>query len=145
VLVTSAEAGEGKSTTTANLGISLAQIDRSVLLLDADLRRPTLHTLLRVPSSPGLSSYLSGTAMLEAVVTKTSIPNLSLIACGPIPPNPAELLSSRRMRDLLQTVGGQYDMVFLDSPPVLAASDATTLAPVVDGVLLVVIPLSSTT
>jgi capsular exopolysaccharide synthesis family protein len=138
VLVTSAECGEGKSTTTANLGISLTQTDCSVLLVDADLRRPTLHTLLEVADSPGLSSYLSGAAAIEEVVTRTSIPNLSLIACGPIPANPADLLTSRRMRDLLQTVGGQYDMVLLDSPPVLAASDATTLAPVVDGVLLVV-------
>lgn len=138
VLITSAEAGEGKTTTTANLGISVAQTERSVLLVDTDLRRPTLHTLLRVPGSPGLSSCLAGAALQGAVVTKTSVPNLSLIASGPIPPNPAELLSSRRMRELLRAVGEQYDMVLLDSPPVLAASDATTVAPLVDGVLLVV-------
>jgi capsular exopolysaccharide synthesis family protein len=138
VLVTSAEAGEGKSTTTANLGISLAQTDRSVLLVDTDLRRPSLHTLFHVPPAPGLSSYLAGAAMREAVVTKTSVPHLSLIASGPIPPNPAELLASRRMRELLEAVGEQYDIVLLDSPPVLAASDATTVAPLVDGVLLVV-------
>ena len=138
VLITSADMGAGKSTITANLGILLAQIDRSVLLVDADLRHPVLHTLLQVPGALGLSSYLSGRAALEAVVTRTSVPKLFLMPSGPIPPNPSDLLSSHRMRDLLKTVAEQYDLVLLDSPPVLAASDATTLAPVVDGILLVV-------
>ena len=138
VLITSADVGAGKSTVTANLGILLAQIDRSVLLVDADLRRPVLHTLLRVPGSPGLTSYLSHQATLEAVVTRTAVPKLALMPSGPIPPNPSDLLSSRRMRDLLRTLAEQYDVVLVDSPPVLAASDATTLAPIVDGVLLVV-------
>ncbi len=138
VLITSADVGAGKSTITANLGILLTQLDRSVLLVDADLRCPVLHTLLQVPNALGLSSYLSGRAMLEAVVTRTSVPGLSLIPSGPIPENPADLLSSQRMRDLLKAVAGLYDVVLLDSPPVLAASDATTLAPVVDGILLVV-------
>jgi capsular exopolysaccharide synthesis family protein len=138
VLITSADVGAGKSTVTANLGILLAQVDRSVLLVDADLRRPVLHTLLRVPGSPGLTSYLSHQATLEAVVTRTPVPKLALMPSGPIPPNPSDLLSSRRMRDLLRTLAEQYDVVLVDSPPVLAASDATTLAPIVDGVLLVV-------
>jgi capsular exopolysaccharide synthesis family protein len=137
-LITSADVGAGKSTITANLGILLAQIDRSVLLVDADLRRPVLHTLLQVPNVLGLSSYLSGRAMLEAVVTRTAVPKLSLMPSGPIPPNASDLLASRRMRDLLEAVAEQYDLVLLDSPPVLAVSDATTLAPVVDGILLVV-------
>ena len=138
VLVTSAEVGAGKSSVTTNLGISLAQTDHRVLLVDADLRRPVLHTLLRVPGALGLSSYLSGTAMLEAVVTRTSVPNLSLIPSGPITPNAADLLSSPRMRELLSAVAQQYDVVLVDSPPVLVASDAATLAPAVDGILLVV-------
>ena len=138
VLITSADVGAGKSTITVNLGILLAQIDRSVLLVDADLRRPVLHTLLQVPNALGLSSYLSGRAMLEAVVTTTSVPNLSVMPSGPIEPNPSDLLSSQRMRDLLKAAAEQYDLVLVDSPPVLAASDAATLAPVVDGILLVV-------
>ena len=138
VLITSADVGAGKSTITANLGILLAQIDRSVLLVDADLRRPVLHTLLEVPNALGLSSYLSGRAMLEAVVTRTSVPDLSVMPSGPIEPNPSDLLSSQRMRDLLKAAAEQYDLVLVDSPPVLAASDAATLAPVVDGILLVV-------
>ena len=129
VLITSADVGAGKSTITANLGILLAQIDRSVLLVDADLRRPVLHTLLEVPNALGLSSYLSGRAMLEAVVTRTSVPNLSVMPSGPIEPNPSDLLSSQRMRDLLKAAAEQYDLVLVDSPPVLAASDAATLAP----------------
>ncbi len=138
VLVTSAEVGAGKSSVTANLGISLAQAECRVLLVDADLRRPVLHTLLQVPSAVGLSSYLAGTAELETVVARTSVPNLSVIPSGPFAGNPSDLLFSRRMRELLQAVTEQYDVVLLDSPPVLAASDATTLAPVVDGILLVI-------
>lgn len=138
LLVTSAGVGEGKSTTVANLGMCLAQADRSVLLVDADLRRPTLNLFFHQQASPGLSSYLAGDALLEAVIHKTAVPNLSLVSSGPVPPNPAELLASRRMREFLTAVGERYDMVLVDSPPVLAVSDACALAHVVDGVLLVV-------
>jgi protein-tyrosine kinase len=138
VLVTSAGAGEGKSTTTANLGVALAQAERSVLLIDSDMRRPTLHTFFQLATTPGLSSYLAGDSMLEAVIQKTSVPNLSVVTCGPIPPNPAELLASRRMRDFLDASAERFDVLVLDSPPVLAVSDACVLAPLVNGVLLVV-------
>jgi capsular exopolysaccharide synthesis family protein len=138
LLVTSAGEGEGKSTTVANLGVCFAQSDRAVLVVDADLRRPTLASVLGLPSSPGLSSYLGGDAMLDAVIHKTSVPNLSLLASGPTPPNPAELLGSRRMRELIEALGERFDMVLFDSPPILAVSDASVLAPAVDGVLLVV-------
>ncbi len=138
VLVTSAGAGEGKSTTVANLGVCLAQAERSVLLLDADLRRPALHTIFRQSSTPGLSSYLAGDALLAAVLLKTSVPNLSIVASGPTPPNPAELLASRRMREFLDQAGERFDIVLIDSPPVLAVSDACAVASLVDGVLLVV-------
>ena len=137
-LITSAGPGEGKSTTVANLGIALAQSERAVLLVDADLRRPMLHTLFRQPNSPGLSSYLAGDALLDAVIQKTAVPNLSIVGSGPTPPNPAELLGSRRMRDFVNSVSERYDTVVFDSPPVLAVSDACTLASLVDGVLLVV-------
>jgi capsular exopolysaccharide synthesis family protein len=97
-----------------------------------------LHTMFRQPNSPGLSSYLAGDALLDAVVQKTAIPNLSIVASGPMPPNPAELLASRRMRDFVGAVSERFDTIVFDSPPVLAVSDACTLAGVVDGVLLVV-------
>ena len=138
ILITSAGPGEGKSTTVANLGISLAQSERAVLLVDTDLRRPMLHALFRQPNNPGLSSYLAGDALLDAVVQKTAVPNLSIVASGPTPPNPAELLGSRRMRDFVNSVSERFDAVVFDSPPVLAVSDACTLASLVDGVLLVV-------
>lgn len=138
LLVTSAGAGEGKSTTVANLGMSLAQADRSVLLVDADLRRPTLNLFFHQPVTPGLSSYLAGDSLLDAVIHKTSVPNLSLVSSGPVPPNPAELLASRRMREFLGAASERNDIVLLDSPPVLAVSDACALAHMVDGVLLVV-------
>jgi capsular exopolysaccharide synthesis family protein len=118
--------------------MSLAQADRSVLLVDADLRRPTLNLFFHQPVTPGLSSYLAGDSLLEAVIHKTSVPNLSLVSSGPVPPNPAELLASRRMRDFLEAASERHDIVLLDSPPVLAVSDACALAHMVDGVLLVV-------
>ena len=138
ILVTSAAPGEGKSTTLANLGVVLAQAERSILLVDSDLRRPILHQMFNQRSIPGLTSYLAGDAVLPALVVKTSIPNLSLIPSGRIPPNPAELLASRRMQEFLNAVGERYDMVLLDSPPVLAVTDACALVSNVDGVLLVV-------
>lgn len=138
VLVTSAGPGEGKSTTAANLAIALAQGERSVLLVEADLRRPSVHTLFRQPSSPGLSSYLVGDALLAAVLLKSAVANLSVVVSGPIPPNPAELLASRRMHEFLDTVSERFDIVIIDSTPALAASDACAVAPHVDGVLLVV-------
>jgi protein-tyrosine kinase len=138
ILITSAGPGEGKSTTVANLGVCLAQAERAVLLVDTDLRRPSLNTLFRAPLTPGLSSYLAGDALLDAVVHKTSVPNLSVVASGPTPPNPAELLGSRRMRDFVAAVSERFDTIVFDSPPVLAVSDPCTLAGVVDGVLLVV-------
>ena len=138
LLVTSAGEGEGKSTTVANLGACYAQTERSVLLIDADLRRPTLAGRFGLPSAPGLSSYLGGDALLEAVIQKTSVPNLSLVASGPTPPNPAELSGSRRMREMLEALSERFDIIVIDSPPVLAVSDAGALASAVDGVLLVV-------
>lgn len=138
ILVTSAGPGEGKSTTAANLAISMAQSERSVLLVEADLRRPSIHTLFRQPSTPGISSYLVGDALLAAILLKSAVANLSVVVCGPTPPNPAELLGSRRMHEFLNTVAERFDVVILDSPPVLATSDACAIAPHVDGVLLVV-------
>jgi len=138
LLVTSAGEGEGKSTTVANLGACYAQTEQSVLLIDADLRRPTLSSRFGLPNTPGLSSYLGGNALLEAVIQKTSVPNLSLLASGPTPPNPAELSGSRRMREMLDALSERFDVIVIDSPPVLAVSDAGALASIVDGVLLIV-------
>jgi capsular exopolysaccharide synthesis family protein len=138
VMITSAGAGEGKSTTIANLGLCFAQAGSSVLVIDADLRRPSLHTLFREPVNPGLSSYLAGDSLLEAVIQKTAVPNLSMVTSGTIPPNPAELLASRRMREFLETAAERFEVVLVDTPPVLAVSDPCILAPLMDGVILLV-------
>ncbi len=138
VLVTSAGVGEGKSTTVVNLGGSIAQAEQTVLLVDADLRKPALHSVFQREKTVGLSTYLAGDAPLEAVCFPTAVPRLSIVPSGAIPPNPAELLGSRRMREFLDAVRERYDMVLLDSPPILAVSDACALAPLADGVLLVV-------
>jgi protein-tyrosine kinase len=138
ILVTSSAPGEGKSTTLANLGVTLAQAERSVLIVDADLRRPVMHHIFKQRMTPGLTSYLAGDALLDAIITKTPIPSLSIVTSGPTPPNPAELLASRRMREFLDHVTERYDIVLVDSPPVLAVTDAGALASMMDGVLFVV-------
>jgi capsular exopolysaccharide synthesis family protein len=138
ILVTSTAPGEGKSTTLANLAVILSQADRSVVVVDSDLRRPVIHKIFRQRAEPGLTSFLAGDALFELVVTKTAIPNLSVVPAGPIPPNPAELLASRRMKDFLDLASERYDLVLLDSPPVLAVTDACALASLTDGVVFVV-------
>ena len=138
ILVTSTAPTEGKSTTVSNLGVALAQTERSVLLVDADLRRPILHLIFNQRPSPGLTSYLAGEGSFQAAIVKTSVPNLSLVPSGRIPPNPAELLASRRMREFLDAAVEKYDVVLLDSPPILPVTDACALAAMMDGVVLVV-------
>lgn len=138
VLVTSAAPGEGKSTTTANLGVSMAMGGVKTLLVDSDLRRPTLHKLFGLSNAAGLSSVLADQAPLGRGLHDTQLPNLSVLTSGPIPPNPAEMLASKRMHDTVEQLAGQYDMVFFDSPPVISVSDSMVLASLVDGVVLVV-------
>jgi protein-tyrosine kinase len=138
LLVTSSAPGEGKSTTLANMAVILSQADRSVLVVDSDLRRPVIHKIFRQKVEPGLTSFLAGDALFEMVVAKTAVANLSVVPAGPIPPNPAELLASRRMREFLDLATERYDLVMLDSPPVLAVTDACALASLMDGVVFVV-------
>ena len=138
IIITSASPGEGKSTTSSNLAAAFAQQGMRVLLVDADLRRPTLHTIFGTPREPGLTQVLVGQKALTDVVQPSTVPGLSLLTAGVLPPNPAELLGSPVMRDLLRTMGESYDMVILDTPPVMAASDSSVLASMVDGVVLVV-------
>ena len=139
LLITSASPGEGKSTTLANLGVVMAQQGQRVILVDSDLRRPTLHRLFQAPNAAGLTNALlhdqpSAAPFLQA----TLVDNLSLLTSGPLPPNPAELLGSARFGELLRDLQQHADVVLLDSPPALAVTDAPVLARQVDGVLLVV-------
>ena len=137
LLVSSASPSEEKSTTLANLGVINAQGGKRVILLDCDLRRPQLHELLGLSNNVGVS-----TALLEQdaalPLQDTEVNNLQVMTSGPLPPNPADLLASKRMDALLAQLTEQADLVLLDAPPVTAATDAALLATKVDGVLLVV-------
>jgi len=141
ILVTSALPREGKTTAAANLAVTLAQLGDSTLLVDADLRKPGIGRLLNLASGKhaGLSSYLAGVSSLDLVtVQHPSIANLAAIPTGPLPPNPADLLSSHRMADAITELRGKYKFIVIDSPPIMAATDAVILSVQTDGVLLVV-------
>ena len=139
LLVTSSNPGEGKTTTAANLAFAMAADGRKVILVDSDLRRPSLHKLLEMPTVPGLTDVLLGDAELDSVLMEHSeMPGMMALTCGTTPPNPSELLGSRTFRNLVERLTGLADLVIFDSPPVLAAADAQILASQLDGVVLVV-------
>lgn len=139
ILFTSSQPGEGKTTTTVNTGISLAQLGAKVLIIDADMRRPTAHKALGLHSVLGLSTFLSQQDVeLGDLIQPSKAPNLSLLACGPLPPNPAELISSERMKDLLRIAEERYDHILIDSPPLISVTDPVILSTLVQGVVLVV-------
>lgn len=136
VMVTSTTPDEGKSSVVANLAVTLAQAGRKVVLVDCDLRRPTLHTLFEVDNAAGLTTTLLDPAGTPALVA-TGVENLQLLPSGPVPPNPSELLASPKMTALLERLRADAEYVLFDAPPVVAVTDAAVLAPAVDGVLLV--------
>jgi len=137
VMITSAGPQEGKSTTVANLAVSIAQSGKSVLVLDADLRNPTQHKFFGVDNGEGLSIALVQDQDYQNYIRETAVPGVMLLAGGPIPTNPAELVGSKRMKSLLEEVNEQFDMVLIDTPPIVAVTDAAILAQDVDGVILV--------
>jgi len=138
MIVTSSGPAEGKSTTTANLAVVFAQQGKRVLLIDADLRKPTVHYTFRTENHIGLSNVLTRQASLEEAVTVTAQDKLWVLPSGPIPPNPSELLGSKGMKTLLEEAKDKYDVIILDTPPVLAVTDAQVIANLADGVVLVV-------
>lgn len=138
ILITSSNMSEGKSITAANLAIVYAQQGKKVLLVDADLRKPTVHYTFRLDNLSGLTNILVGDISLEEVTQLTSVEGLDVISSGPIPPNPSELLSSKRMKSFLDEAKKLYDMIIFDTPPVLAVTDAQILGNIVDGSLLVI-------
>ncbi|GAB1793256.1 CpsD/CapB family tyrosine-protein kinase [Priestia megaterium] len=138
VVITSPNPGEGKSTVAANLAIVFAQQGKRILLIDSDLRKPTVHYTFRIENLIGLSNILTRQSSLEKAVKTTRQENLWVLTSGPIPPNPAELLSSSNMSALLEQVKNEYDFVIFDSPPVLNVTDAQILSNSTDGVILVI-------
>lgn len=139
LMVTSSGPGEGKSTVSANLAITMAQSGKSVLLIDADLRRPTVNHTFSFLNNEGLTTVLSGAAALADVIrTDTDVEGLDVLTSGPIPPNPAEMLGSKRMMAVIEEAETRYDLVIFDTPPVLAVTDAQVLASQMDGVILVI-------
>lgn len=136
VSVTSAQSGEGKTATSANLAVVMAQLGKQVLLVDADLRKPRAHEVMRISNRLGLVNFLTGSAKAEQVFLRSEIPNLWITPSGPIPPNPSELLSSQRMREFLHLARTSFDFVVVDTPPVLAVTDATVVGSMTDGVVL---------
>src|SRR5271170_2049532 len=139
IMVTSALPQEGKTTTSMNTALVLAQKGIRVLLIDADLRRPSIHKILGMGPRSGLSNVLTGSATLQQTITRSSIlPNLSIPPAGTPPPNPAELLASSNMRDVLEELRGQYDHIVVDTPPTLSVTDAVVLSPRADAIVLVI-------
>ncbi|MBB6674807.1 CpsD/CapB family tyrosine-protein kinase [Cohnella nanjingensis] len=138
LMVTSAAPQEGKSTTINNLAVAYAQGDCRVLLLDADMRKPTAHFAFGLSNRFGLSSVLAGQSELLEAVQSTHVHNLSVLTSGATPPNPAEMLASRKMDKLLADLRERYDLILIDTPPVLAVSDAQIVSTKCEGVLLVV-------
>ena len=138
IMVTSTGPSEGKSTTIANLAVTMAQSERKTLLIDADLRKPTIHHTFDLNHRFGLTTLLAGQSSMEESVQETTIANLSVMASGPIPPNPAEMLNSKAMKRFIQEASLRYDQVLFDAPPIIAVTDPQILASLVDGVILVI-------
>jgi capsular exopolysaccharide synthesis family protein len=140
LLVTSSGPKEGKSTTAANLAAAIAQTGRKVILVDTDLRRPTVHTFFGMSNERGVTMALvNSDTLIDTYIQTTDVHNLSVMASGPIPPNPAELLGSQRMTQVVDELKGLFDVVIFDSPPVLAVVDANLLARSCDATLMIVL------
>ena len=139
LVVTSAAPGEGKSTTLANLAVTMAQGEKRTILVDADLRRPSLHAFFDANNNQGLTTMaVDEAALADPPLLETGVEDLWLLPSGPLPPNPAEILGSRRMEEIIDALKSRADLVLFDAPPVIAVTDASVLGTKVDGVLLVV-------
>ncbi|WP_035446288.1 CpsD/CapB family tyrosine-protein kinase [Bacillus sp. UNC41MFS5] len=138
LIITSPGFGEGKTTTTANLGVVMAQQGKKILIVDADLRNPMMHIIFNTQNTKGLTNVLIQQTSLQEAIRKTGIENLDILPRGPIPPIPAELLSSDAMKELMEQALEEYHVILFDSPPVNALADAQILSNLGDGVVLVV-------
>lgn len=136
--VVSSGPGEGKSTSAANLAVVFAQAGRKVLLVDADMRKATVHKTFGLSNEMGLSNLVSGQQAASSVIQATDVNNLSIITSGPTPPNPAELLNSRRMNVLMEELYQMFDLIIFDLPPVMTVADGLIMASKTDGTVLVI-------
>jgi capsular exopolysaccharide synthesis family protein len=137
ILFTSASPGEGKSTVAANTAVVFAQEGKRVLLIDADMRKPTVHYTFHMTNTLGLSNLLTRQANLEEVIKTSDVENLQVITCGPIPPNPAELIGSRTMDKVMEEMKSRFDIIIFDAPPVLSVTDGQVLSNKCEGTVLV--------
>ncbi len=139
MVVTSAAPDEGKSTTLANLAVTMAQAGKKVILVDCDLRRPSQHQIFNARSSPGLTDLVRDESLLaNPPLQETPVANLKLLTTGQLPPNPSELLGSRRMDEIIAALLTRADVALFDAPPIIAVTDAALLSAKVDGVLLII-------
>lgn len=138
ILITSSVPAEGKSTVCSNLAVSIVQTGKRVILVDCDLRKPTVHKIFGLNNAVGLTSVLTGQVAVEDALQKTHCEGLSVLTAGPLPPNPAELLQSNVMQEVLKKLKLMGDQVLLDAPPVLPVADSMILSTYVDGVVLVI-------
>ena len=140
IMFTSSVQGEGKTTTASNVAFSIARSNKKVLLIDVDLRRPHVHRLVKLSNTPGLTNVLSGFNSLEEVIHKEVFKGLDVLCAGTISPNPSELVASEELAELLEKLKADYNFIILDTPPVNIVSDALTLMPYVDGVVMIARP-----
>ncbi|MCB0748379.1 MAG: CpsD/CapB family tyrosine-protein kinase, partial [Ignavibacteriae bacterium] len=138
ILITSSAPGEGKSTISVNLAGSFAMANKRTVILDCDLRKPRIHSIFNEKRFPGFTDYFIGRATFEEIERKTDVENLTVITAGTIPPNPSEILDSRGMKSFLRKLANEFDIIILDSPPILTVTDAEILSRLVDESILVV-------
>lgn len=139
ILVTSAQQNEGKSTSISNLASTFASLEnKKVLIIDCDLRNPSVHKMFNVSNISGLTDVLTGQKDIEKCIEKTKVKNLDILKAGKIPPNPSEILQSKKMRNFMEVIKEYYDYIFIDSPPVGIVTDASILAQYADGTILLV-------
>lgn len=138
IMVTSPEPADGKSTTAANLAVVLSQQGKRVLLVDTDLRKPSIHYTFKVSNMEGLTNVLTREISIEDAIDQTYVPNLNILTSGPIPPNPSELLNSDAMETVVKYLYERFDHIVFDTPPILAVTDPQILANKCDGVVMVV-------
>ena len=138
ILVTSSDKNEGKTTTVSNLAVSFANLNKKILLIDCDLRNASIHKMFRLNNIYGLTDILAKDRAVDKCIQETELENLYVLTAGAIPPNPAEILSSEKMKNLIEDLKNIYDYIFIDTPPIGLVTDAGVLSSFIDGVVLVV-------